>query len=234
MLKEKDHLFTSQIVPIRVHREFEAPAAGADQQSTHQIQSLVMVQAGAQARRVPAPSPAVFERRHQAKATFIFQNQPSLQFTTLFLSLAEPASSTARSVPRRVGSPAVAAAGCSTPCGSATATRRWVHSALQTTPKSHDQSVPVSNSLQDSRAHRHRATVPSPASGSVSPKDNPAFPVDAYSSSSDAWPPLASAARSDQWLHWLGQLPSPTCPGEADLGRVAVFSQAVRLSHRVS
>ena len=198
-------MFTSQIVPIRVHREFEVSTAGADQQSPHQIQSLVMIQAGAQARRVPARRPTVFERRHQAKAIFVFQNQPSMQFTTLFLSLAARASSTARSVPHRAGSPAVAAAGCSNPCGSTTATRHWAHSALQTTPKSHDQSAPGSSSLQDSRAHRRRVTIPSPASGFVSPKDNPASPVDAYSSSSDAWLPLATAARSDRWRRWLWQ-----------------------------
>ncbi len=99
LLQESDHLFAPQTAPIRA-RGLLAPAAiRPDQQCTQQVQPLVMLQAGADGRRLSTWRPTALERRDQRETAFIFKYQRGSQFTPLFLSLARPAASRKQSRP---------------------------------------------------------------------------------------------------------------------------------------
>lgn len=129
LFEKEDHLFTTQTLSKGSHRQFYFPAARADQESTQQVQALMMIQAGAHTGCLSARSPAAAQGRDQRKSTFIFQNQPGAQLTAFFLSWAADAPSNSRSLPRPAEWPGVAPVDCSSPCGSANATRRSAHNA---------------------------------------------------------------------------------------------------------
>lgn len=84
-----------------------------NEHSTQQIQSLMVVQAGANDRRLSTRRPSPFQWRNERKAAFIFKNQRSFQLTPLFLSWAKCISSNALSPYRLAGAPVVADADCS-------------------------------------------------------------------------------------------------------------------------
>ena len=163
LLQESHNFFATQATPVRTRGQFDRVAIRFYQQRTQQVQPLVMLQAGADGWRVSARRPAAFERRDQREAAFIYKNQPGLQFTPLFLSLAKLAASRKQSLPRRVGSPAAAASGCSSPCDPSHARLHWAHTGPQTVPRSHARSVPASSSLLHIRGHTRRTITLLPA-----------------------------------------------------------------------
>ena len=84
-----------------------------NEHSTQQIQSLMVVQAGANDRRLSTRRPSPLQWRNKRKAAFIFKDQRRFQLTPLFLSWAKCISSNALSPHRLAGALGVADADCS-------------------------------------------------------------------------------------------------------------------------
>lgn len=78
-----------------------------------QIQALMVVQAGANDRRLSTRRPSPFQWRNERKAAFIFKNQCRFQLTPLFLSWAKCISSSALSPHHLAGALGAADADCS-------------------------------------------------------------------------------------------------------------------------
>jgi hypothetical protein len=234
LLQKSNHRFTAQAAPIRASGQFDLAAIWADQQGAQQVQPLVMLQAGAEGRRMTTRRPTPFERRDQREAAFIFKYQRGQQFTPLFLSLARPAASRRRSSPRRVGLPGVAPFGCSNPCDPSHTIRHWTQSVLRTVPKSHDQSDRVSSNLRHIREHRRHGATLVPTVASAHRLDVEACRAAAHSSSSDFWLPDASVAHSVLLAREARQSLWHSCLAPAASARVRVFRQVVRRFHMVS
>lgn len=167
LLQESDHLFATQAAPIGTCGQLDLSAIQTHQQCTQHVQPLVMLQAGTNSRCASTWRPTALERRDQREAAFIYKNQPSPQFTPLFLSLARPAASRKRSPPRRVGSPGAAASGCSNPCDLSRVRRRWEHTEFRIVPKSRARSAPASSNPLHIRGHMLRVTILAPTSAVV-------------------------------------------------------------------
>jgi len=167
LLQESHSLFATQAVSVRVRGQLDLAAIRADQQCTQQVQPLVMRQAGTNGGRMSTWRPTPLERRDQREAAFIFKNQRGQQLTPLFLSLAKSVASKRQSLPRPVGSPSVAASGCSSPSDPSRARRRWEHTELRIVPKSRDRSAPTSSNLLRTHEHRPHVTTLAPTVGSA-------------------------------------------------------------------
>ena len=96
LLKEGNHLFTGQTMPIRTDTQTNSFAFRRDQQGSQQVETLVMINGGLLDRCLTSPRPGPFQWRNQRKTAFILQNEGSAQLATLFLSWAVLLSSTAR------------------------------------------------------------------------------------------------------------------------------------------
>jgi hypothetical protein len=119
----------------------------------------VMIQTGAQARRLPDRSPGSLERRNQRKTLLIQQNQGRAQGEPLFLSVATLLPSISRWPRHRAAAQSVAVSGCSISFAGASTRRRSADSVCQTDRRSLVQSDPMSNGRQDIHTHRPRAAV---------------------------------------------------------------------------
>jgi hypothetical protein len=65
LLKEEDHVFTTQIRLKRSHRPFHFPSTWTNQESTQQVQALMVVQAGVHRGRLSTGCPTASQRRNQ-------------------------------------------------------------------------------------------------------------------------------------------------------------------------
>src|SRR5512141_2072498 len=99
LLKEGDHFFTCQAMPIRTDTQTNSFAFRRDQQRSQQVETLVMVDGGLPDRCLTTSRPGPFERRNKGKTAFILQNEGSAQLATLFLYWVAPLSSIARWFP---------------------------------------------------------------------------------------------------------------------------------------
>jgi hypothetical protein len=233
LLQENHHLFATQAAPKRTGCQPDSTIQ-ADQQCTQQVQPLVMLQAGANGRRVPAWCPAALERRDPRKAAFIFKDQRGSQFTPLFLSLARPCVSSKQFSPRRAGSPDAAPSGCSNPSDPLHTTHHSTHSVLRTAPRSGDRSVPVSNNLLRTHGRTPRVTIPAPTAGPAHQLDASACEVGARSSALDSSLPDASDAHSVLSPRASLQPRQVFFLAQAASGRAFASFQVVHRFHRVS
>lgn len=96
LLKEGDHLFTCQTMPIRTDTQTNVFAFRRDQQRSQQVETLVMINGGLLDRCLATSRPGPFQWRNQRKTAFILQNEGGAQLATLFLSLAVLLSSIAQ------------------------------------------------------------------------------------------------------------------------------------------
>ena len=135
-LQDSDHLFAPQTAPIRARGQLAPVAVRPDQQCTQQVQPLVMLQAGAEDRRLSTWRPTALEQRDQRETAFIFKYQRGSQFTPLFLSLARPAAPL-------VGSPHAVSSGCSNSCEPSHAKHHWQHTEFRIARRLRAQSVPA-------------------------------------------------------------------------------------------
>lgn len=65
LFEKKDHVFTAQIHLKGSHRQLYLSSTGADQESTEQVQSLMVVQTGIDTRRLSTGCPTASEWRNQ-------------------------------------------------------------------------------------------------------------------------------------------------------------------------
>ena len=65
LIEKKDHVFTAQILSKGSDRQFHFSSMRADQESTEQVQSLMVVQTGVGTRRLSTRRPAAAEWRNQ-------------------------------------------------------------------------------------------------------------------------------------------------------------------------
>jgi len=197
LLKEDDHLFAGETMPVRADTQTNSFAFWRDQQCSQQAQTLVMINGGTLDRRLAPPRPAPFERRNQRKTTFLFQYEGSAQLATLFLSWAVPLSSIARWLPHLGAMVVAAVVGYSSPSAASHARQHWSHSERQRVARSLERSDPESSSLRHTQKHRllcpALSPVASPASLTISSDDQ----ADEWLFSFWAfWHPLASDPRN--------------------------------------
>ena len=119
--QEIDHLLTGQIALIQLHPQLDPMRFGGDQQGANQVRPLVMLQTGANRRRLAAWRPSALEGTDQIFATFIEENKGRSQALPLFLSTASDTVSNKQSPFRRVGKLGVAAFGNSNSFGATNA-----------------------------------------------------------------------------------------------------------------
>lgn len=74
MFQKSNHMLTVQSLPRRLETQLELAPARRDTYCPDQVQALVVLDTGAQHRRLPAWRPGPFERRDQGKAAFIGEN----------------------------------------------------------------------------------------------------------------------------------------------------------------
>jgi hypothetical protein len=124
LFEKGDHIFTSQVMPIRLDAQSHSFAIWRDQQHAQKIETLMMVYTSAQEGCLPTTRPGPLERRHQGEAAFIFKTQRGAQLPTLFLSWAIhlPSRSIASS---RDGKVSAEDADCSSPCASCQTALGW-------------------------------------------------------------------------------------------------------------
>ena len=65
LFEEQDHMVTTQILSKGSHRQLYLSSTRTDQDSTQQVQSLMMVQTGVGMRRLAARCPTASKRRNQ-------------------------------------------------------------------------------------------------------------------------------------------------------------------------
>lgn len=65
LFEKEEHVFTTQILSKGLDRQFHFSSTRTDQDSTEQVQSLMVVQTGVGARRLSARRPTASERRNQ-------------------------------------------------------------------------------------------------------------------------------------------------------------------------
>src|SRR5829696_9037995 len=71
LLQEGDHLFTCQTMPIRTDTQTNSFTFRRDQQSSQQVEALVMINGGLLDRCLTTPRPSPFKWRNQRKTAFI-------------------------------------------------------------------------------------------------------------------------------------------------------------------
>src|SRR5215211_516502 len=167
LLKEGDHLFACQTMPIRTDTQTNSFAFRRDQQSSQQVETLVMVDGGLLDRCLTTPRPSPFKWRNQRKTAFILQNEGSAQLATLFLSWAVLLSSTARWLLHRGAMVAAAVVGYSNPSAASHARRHWSRSERQIIARSPERSDPGSSSLRHTQRHTLLCPVLSPGASSA-------------------------------------------------------------------
>lgn len=86
--QEIDHLLACQIALVHLRPQLDPLSFGCYQQRADQVRSLLMLQAGANCRRLTARCPSALERTNQRLATFIEENKGCAQGLPLFLSTA--------------------------------------------------------------------------------------------------------------------------------------------------
>lgn len=86
--QELQDMIASHVVRRAFNPKPKAFAFWRDDQPTDQVQPVVMVQTGANARCLPDWGPGALERRNQRKTRLIQQNQGRPQVKPLFLSVA--------------------------------------------------------------------------------------------------------------------------------------------------
>lgn len=150
MTQEIDHLLASHTAQIHLHPQLEPLRFGGHQQCTDQVHPLLMLQAGAESRRLPAWGPSALEWADQRFATFIEENQGCAQGLPLFLSTATDNVSNKRSRRHRVESLVVEAFGNSNLAGLANTRRYWFDTGRQSACESTFECASVSSNRRDS------------------------------------------------------------------------------------
>lgn len=162
-MEKGNHLFSGQAVPVGLEAQPNSFSLRRNQQHAQEIKTLVMVDAGADDRRLAAASPAALKRRDQREAAFIFESPGSAQLPTLFLSWAVLLPSSAQWLRHPAGGDGVAVADCSNPSDPSHARRSSGDSGLQTIARSLGRSGRASNSFQHIRRHTLLDPEPFPA-----------------------------------------------------------------------
>lgn len=134
--QKQDDLLPVDRCCVRVHMQSDPTSARRHTQGSDQVQSLIVLNARADRRGLPARRPGPLERRDERKACFIKENQSRPKLLPLFLSAARCNASSAQWLRHRGAGAGVGASDSSTPDGAASATRRWACSAPETGPRS--------------------------------------------------------------------------------------------------
>jgi hypothetical protein len=114
-LEKGDHFVATDRVPIGLNVRLDLAFGRAHPHSTNQIETFVVLNTGADGRRLSAWRPRALERADQRKPAFIGKNQGGAQRLPLFLSAARHSVSNGRPLHRRVRTCAVGVFGSSTP-----------------------------------------------------------------------------------------------------------------------
>jgi hypothetical protein len=86
--QEFNHLFACHAPLVQLYPQLDPSRFRRDQQGADQIGTLMMVEAGANCRRLTARRPSALERTNQRLATFIEENKGCAKGLPLFLSTA--------------------------------------------------------------------------------------------------------------------------------------------------
>ena len=129
MLEESDHFVATQRAPMGLNVQLDPALGRTDTYGSDQIETLVVLDTGADRWRLSAGCPRAFERADQGEAAFIGKNQRGPQALPLFLYAARHSVSNEQLLHRRVRTCAVVVFGNSTPSVGADAKRRSDDSA---------------------------------------------------------------------------------------------------------
>ena len=190
----------------------------------------MVLDTGADGRRLPAWCPRTFERADQGKPAFIGKNQRGTQRVPLFLYAARHSVSNERRLHRRARTCAVAVFGNSTPSVATHAKHRSADSARETVPRSGAQCGLGSSNLRYS--HRPKPLAVRPAPNGVAAKGIIDWAARVHADPACAWVAGTRDAnvahsvwsRRSVWQPGLRCVRVVTKPGRADDVEPAVWS----------